>query len=136
MNQSLLCYTHVPSYKGLKKYWGILLKITRKLRLAIIFPFQLSIAIRFLKFIGDTNECKRLTQQMSCLPANTLGRHLYLLMQENGVSLVPWYKEHDLKHALLGYQMTALDEMRMQCFMWGNAGFYSLNTLISFCFII
>lgn len=31
--------------------------------------------------------------------------------------------------------MNALDEMRMQCFMWGNNGFTPFTTLVTFTFL-
>src|SRR5690606_1468319 len=36
------------------------------------------------------------------------------------LKLVPNYESHDLKHVLLDYKMTPLDEIRMQAFMLGN----------------
>jgi len=116
--------------------WNVLLAGTRRLRFDIIFPAQLTIAVTILNFFGDTESCKRLMKEMAGLPENTLGNILYKIMTANAVELVPWYKEHDLKHALLGYRMEAPDEMRMQCFMWGNAGFSLVTTVITLFFII
>lgn len=117
-------------------FWARFLDLTRKLRFEIIFPFQLEIAVSVLNFFGDTKSCKKLMTEMSHLPENTLGKTLYNMMTEQNLMLVPWYKEHDLKHALLGYPMQAADEMRMQCFMWGNAGFSPFTTFITLFFII
>ncbi|MFB0907256.1 MAG: hypothetical protein QMB03_03060 [Spirosomataceae bacterium] len=41
-----------------------------------------------------------------------------------------------MKHAILGYQMTVLDEIRMQCFMWGNSPFNFFNSFMTLFFII
>lgn len=121
---------------ALHDLWNVLLASTRKLRLEIIFPGQLTIAVAVLNFFGDTRGCKTLMQKMALQPENTLGNVLYKIMARNAVELVPWYKEHDMKHALLGYKMEAPDEMRMQCFMWGNAGFSLVTTVITLFFII
>lgn len=117
-------------------FWNILLAKTRRLRFDIVFTSQLNIAVFVLNFFGDTDKCRRLMKEMAGSPDNTLGKALYKIMSENNVELVPWYKEHDLKHALLGYKMEAPDEMRMQCFMWGNAGFSLFTTVITFFFIL
>lgn len=116
--------------------WNVLLARTKRLRLDVIFPGQLTIAVAVLNFFGDTDSCKRLMKEMAGLPESTLGNRLYQIMADHAVELVPWYKEHDLKHALLGYKMEAPDEMRMQCFMWGNAGFSLVTTVITLFFII
>lgn len=119
-----------------QKLWNYLLKATKELRLNVIFPFQLNMAVAVLNFFGNVKECKKLMTKMSELPDCTLGKKLYDIMQANRIELVPWYKEHDLKHVLLGYKMDTLEEMRMQCFMWGNAGFSVFTTIITFFFII
>lgn len=120
----------------LRDFWNLLLAKTRRLRFDIIFTTQLNIAVSVLNFFGDRSKCRRLMKEMAGSPDNTLGKALYKIMGENNLELVPWYKEHDLKHALLGYKMEAPDEMRMQCFMWGNAGFSLFTTVITIFFII
>ncbi|PHR30772.1 MAG: hypothetical protein COA38_09950 [Fluviicola sp.] len=59
------------------------------------------------------------------LDDGTLGREIVRCLDDNNLTLVPKYESHDLKHVLLGYQMTPEDEIRMQAFMIGN-GNYSL----------
>lgn len=117
-------------------FWNLLLDKTRRFRFDIIFTTQLNIAVSVLNFFGDKSKCERLMKEMAGSSDNTLGKTLYKIMSENNLELVPWYKEHDLKHALLGYKMEAPDEMRMQCFMWGNAGFSLFTTVITIFFII
>jgi hypothetical protein len=118
------------------RLWNYLLNVTKELRLNVIFPFQLNMAVAVLNFFGNKKECKNLMAKMSTLPDCSLGKKLFDIMQANRIELVPWYKEHDLKHVLLGYKMDTLEEMRMQCFMWGNAGFSVFTTIITFFFII
>ena len=74
--------------------------------------------------------------QMAVLPQNTLGKHLHQLMAQRKLELVPWYEDHDMKHALLGYEMEAPEEMKMQAFMFGNAGFPVFIIIVTFFFMI
>ncbi|WP_426059689.1 hypothetical protein [Hymenobacter sp. B1770] len=57
---------------------------------------------------------------LSSLPVGTLGRAVAEGLHRHGFQLIPNYENHDLKHALLGYGMTAEEELKMQAFMLGN----------------
>jgi ubiquinone biosynthesis protein Coq4 len=46
--------------------------------------------------------------------------------------LIGGFESHDLKHVLLGYEMTPVDEIRMQAFLFGNG----CNSLVSFGFLL
>mgnify|MGYP000055950610 CR=1 FL=1 len=135
MQNSILKLHHAPS---LTDYGWIdtLLSATRKLRYEYLFPLQLKLAIGTLNFFGDKQYCQNLFSTMGKLPHNTIGRVLHKMMKQNNIMLVPWYKEHDMKHAILGYQMNVLDEIRMQCFMWGNSPFNLFNSFMTLFFII
>ena len=52
--------------------------------------------------------------------AGTLGKDVAGCLDKNNLKLVPGYESHDLKHVLLDYKMTPVDEIRMQAFMIGN----------------
>ncbi len=52
--------------------------------------------------------------------AGTLGKDVAACLDKNNLRLVPGYESHDLKHVLLDYKMTPVDEIRMQAFMIGN----------------
>lgn len=120
----------------LSRIWHRFLNRTAHLRLDILFPFQLSVAVGVLNRFGNLRYCQKLQNQLATLPENTVGKTLSRLLEKQNLHLVPWYMEHDLKHALLGYKMEAPDEMRMQCFMWGNAGFSPFNTLMTLTFLV
>jgi hypothetical protein len=113
-----------------------LLQNTRTLRHDYIFKYQLEFFISVLNFFGDTEDCISLKKRISVLPDNTLGKQLYIMMESANIEFVPWYKEHDFKHALLGYKMDTLEEMKMQAFMWGNSGFQWFTTLMTLNFLI
>lgn len=58
-------------------------------------------------------------------PIGTLGYDIAKCLDDNKLGLVPNFESHDLKHVLLDFKMTPIDEIRMQAFMLGN-GNYSL----------
>ena len=63
----------------------------------------------------------------------TLGKEIVKCLKENNLNLVPNYESHDLKHTLLNFKMTPLDEIRMQAFMIGN-GNWSIPSLAIFIY--
>jgi hypothetical protein len=67
------------------------------------------------------------------LPGGTLGKDIADCLERNGLRLVPHFESHDLKHILLNFQMTPVDEIRLQAFMLGN-GNYSPASFAIFIF--
>jgi hypothetical protein len=98
----------------------------------VLFPKQLEFGIYFLRLFGDTHKTKHLQKSLSSLAENTIGKRLYNLLKNRGLELVPFYEEHDLKHAILGYSMEATDEMLMQAFMAGNDFKFTTNFIALF----
>jgi hypothetical protein len=77
---------------------------------------------------------QRLRQQGAALadyPEGSLGREIGDCLRRHGLHPLPFYESHDLKHVLLGYDMTPVDEIRLQAFMVGN-GNHSLASLALF----
>ena len=72
-------------------------------------------------------------RQLEALPEGTLGNDIAKCLEKNGLRLVPNYESHDLKHVLLDFKMTPVDEIRMQAFMLGN-GNYSIPSFAIFMF--
>jgi hypothetical protein len=72
-------------------------------------------------------------RQLKELPDGTLGKDIANCLEKNGLRLVPNYENHDLKHVLLDFKMTPVDEIRMQAFMLGN-GNYSIPSFAIFIF--
>lgn len=54
------------------------------------------------------------------LPSGTLGHDIARCLRDHRLDLVPGYESHDLKHVLLGFEMTPEGETRLQAFMLGN----------------
>ncbi len=100
----------------------------------VVFVRQLNFGIFFLNLFGNKKAAsRRLVALEHCAPG-TLGRNIWDMLQANNLDFVPYYETHDLKHALLGYRQEAPDEIRMQAFMFGNAGFslFSIGTFLLF----
>ena len=72
-------------------------------------------------------------KQLNELPDGTLGKDIADCLRKNNLRLVPNYESHDLKHVLLNFKMTPVDEIRMQAFMLGN-GNYSIPSIAIFIF--
>lgn len=72
-------------------------------------------------------------RQLQELPDGTLGKDIADCLERNNLRLVPNYESHDLKHVLLDFKMTPVDEIRMQAFMLGN-GNHSIPSLAIFIF--
>jgi hypothetical protein len=67
------------------------------------------------------------------MPEGTLGKDIGECLDKNSLRLVPKYESHDLKHVLLDFKMTPVDEIRLQAFMLGN-GNYSIPSFAIFIF--
>ena len=81
----------------------------------------------------DTDKLKDKVEELDKLEEGTLGKEIAKCLKENNLSLVPNYESHDLKHSLLNFKMTPLDEIRMQAFMIGN-GNWSIPSLAIFIY--
>ncbi|MDA3616157.1 hypothetical protein [Polluticaenibacter yanchengensis] len=74
-------------------------------------------------------KCRKLEE----LPEGTLGKDVAKCLKKNNLRLVPHYESHDLKHVLLDYKMTPVDEIRLQAFMIGNRN-YTIPSFAIFIF--
>lgn len=62
-------------------------------------------------------------RQLESLPPNTTGYALAALLRYNDLEFIPRYENHDLKHLVLGYGMTPVDEIKMQAYLLGNGNY-------------
>lgn len=60
------------------------------------------------------------TRALNTLPEGSLGKEIANCLIRHQLRLVPGYESHDLKHVLLGFEMTPVHEIRLQAFMLGN----------------
>ena len=108
------------------------MNVVQKLaRWTIESAFELSVAT-----IGCFNDMSRFRRKVDTLrecAAGSLGKEVADILDRRGLTLVPGYESHDLKHALLGFDMNAEGEVRMQAFMIGN-GNHSVPSFAIFIF--
>ncbi len=100
------------------------------------FQHQLKVCISVLRLFGDRKRVKLEQLALQNCENGTIGKELHLFLDRNGLNLVPWYEAHDLKHVILGYNVTPPDEMKMQALMFGNSGFSWVITPIYLSFVI
>jgi len=108
------------------------MNILQKLVRAIIkrsFHFSVWTIERFYDIAIYEQKAKELNE----LPEGTLGKDIAKCLEKNGLRLIPGYDSHDLKHVLLDFKMTPVDEIRLQAFMLGN-GNYSIASFAIFIF--
>ncbi|MCC2546925.1 hypothetical protein LJY25_10755 [Hymenobacter sp. BT175] len=86
------------------------------------------VLIPALWWLYGPQDTQALGDYLPRLPIGTLGRGVADLLVRHELQLIPHYQDHDLKHVLLGYDMTSEDELRLKAFMLGN-GDWSLACL-------
>lgn len=101
----------------------------------IILQSKVSFLIPMLSLLHGTDASRAQLRSLQVLPAGTLGRDVAEKLAEHNFQLIPHYEDHDLKHLLLGYDMTPEDELNMKAFILGN-GDWSFACLIFLSFAI
>ncbi len=90
-------------------------------------------SVWFIERFHNKNPYREKVNALRKLPEGTLGRDIAQCLDDNKLGLVPNYESHDLKHVLLDFKMTPVDEIRMQAFMLGN-GNYTIPCFAIFTF--
>lgn len=93
--------------------------------------FHLSVWL--IEQFSNMENLNRKLEELSRMPEGTLGKEIANCLKENNLNLVPNFESHDLKHSLLNFRMTPLDEIRMQAFMIGN-GNWSIASILIFLY--
>lgn len=76
-------------------------------------PWLAANLLRPRKWIYNMEDYKNMSE-------GSLGRAIYEVLIANNLTFIPNGERHDIGHVLLGYEMTVLDEWRMQMFLLGN----------------
>ncbi|MGV3610354.1 MAG: hypothetical protein ACO1N0_05370 [Fluviicola sp.] len=97
---------------------NILQKLARK-----IIKKSFNLSVWTIQQFYDMSVYEEKMSQLRNLPEGTVGFDIAKCLDENELTLVPKYESHDMKHVLLGYEMTPVDEIRMQAFMLGNGNY-------------
>jgi hypothetical protein len=91
------------------------------------------LALPVLKLIRKPEVFPYTREALKAFPAETLGRDLIGMIEDNNLQLLTHYAKHDMKHILLDYPTTDKGEVSLQAFMLGN-GHLSFPVVISVTF--
>lgn len=107
---------------------NLLQQLSRKM-----ISLAFSIGIPAFELFHNRPRLTQRTRELAGYPIGTLGREIGDCLLKYGLRPLPFFESHDLKHVLLGYGMTPVDEIRLQAFVIGN-GNRSLPTIVLFIF--
>lgn len=96
----------------------------------LIIKRSFKLAVMFIECFHDMKPYEKKVAELHTLEEGTLGKDIAVCLENNKLRLVPGFESHDLKHVLLGFEMTPLDEIRMQAFMLGNGNISVPSVLI------
>ena len=107
-----------------------------KLRSGLLVWLTHKMALQVLKLIRKPERFPYTVEDLQAFADGTLGKDLVNFLQHKNLQLLPNYARHDIKHILLGYDITDEGEGSLQCFMLGNVhvSFPVLATVI-YCFV-
>ena len=94
----------------------------------IIEGLKVWLVIKPLQIIYKKS-AEKLSNELKNSPNGTIGNDIYRLLQEHQLSVIPKFENHDLKHLVLGYGMSSIEEVKMQMYLLGN-GNYSISCLL------
>lgn len=100
---------------NLKHQWSA----CKRLADSIFAGLKIGLIIRPLQLVFYKRK-RAFTKQLAACEIGTIGHEIHLTLQRKGLKVIPLFEDHDLKHVLLGYDMTAIDEVRMQFYLMGN----------------
>ena len=98
-----------------------------------IIKKSFNLSVWLIEQFHDMNLYDEQLSQLRQLENGTLGKEIATCLGNHKLRLVPHYESHDLKHSLLDFKMTPIDEIRMQAFMIGN-GNLSIPSIAIFTF--
>lgn len=78
------------------------------------------ISVKIIKLVYDMKKFKAKKIQYLKYPNDTIGNKVSRCLVSNKLDLIPVFENHDLKHIILDYDMTPVDEIKLQAFMFGN----------------
>ncbi|GAA4357362.1 hypothetical protein GCM10023185_22010 [Hymenobacter saemangeumensis] len=100
----------------------------QRLARQVVVHARTSFLIPIFRRLYGTEQAQTQLSYLQSLPEGTLGRGVADCLQQHQLQLIPQYEDHDLKHVVLGYDMTPEDELKLKAFMLGN-GDWSITCL-------
>jgi len=91
------------------------------------------LAVKVIRFFVGSDSQKMQLKELEKYAKGTVGKAIADCLNQNNLAFVPHFENHDLKHVLLNFKMTPLDEIRLQAFMIGN-GNLSIPSVAIFIF--
>jgi len=76
-----------------------------------------------LQTVFEMKSADRLHKTLRQLPDDSTGKVVADLLDERKFRLIPKFLNHDLKHAVLDYEMKMEDEIKMQAYLVGNGNY-------------
>jgi len=101
------------------------------IREALVEQIKINLAIRPLQYFFKP-EMESTMKELEKLSSGTIGNDIFNMLHQNKLNVIPKFKEHDLKHILLDYGMSSIDEIRMQAYLFGN-GNNTISCLLFLC---
>ncbi|RVU02035.1 hypothetical protein EOD41_08785 [Mucilaginibacter limnophilus] len=89
----------------------------------LIIKTSFNFSVWLIRSCFNTKICDDQHDDLRRMDIGTLGRDIADCLDKHGIKMVPGFESHDLKHVLLDFKMTPLDEIRMQAFMLGNGNY-------------
>ncbi|MEL0653346.1 hypothetical protein V6246_18135 [Algibacter sp. TI.3.09] len=89
------------------------------LREQLVEFLKIYLAIKPLQFFYRTKS-ENIKNELEKLQKGTIGYDLNKLLDNNKLKVIPKFENHDLKHIILGYGMTSVEEIKMQAYLFGN----------------
>ena len=110
-------------------------RLLLKLRSAVLVLLTHKVALPLLKIIRKPNVFTYSREELGNLPTGSLGKDLFIFLEERKLPLLKHYARHDLKHVLLNYDTTDEGEACLQSFMMGNGriSFPVIATVVYSC---
>ena len=94
-----------------------------KIAARTIIKKSFNLSVRTIEQFNGMKLCEQKVDELRKLSEGTLGNDIAKCLDDHKLRLVPGYESHDLKHVLLDFKMTPVDEIRMQAFMLGNGNY-------------
>lgn len=76
-----------------------------------------------LQTVFDMKKLDDLHDTLRLLPDGSTGKVVAGLLDERNFRLIPKFPNHDLKHAVLDYELKIEDEIKMQAYLVGNGNY-------------
>lgn len=90
-----------------------------KIREKFVESIKVYLVIKPLQYIYRSSSEKRFELYESS-PEKSIGNDLYKMLDKHTLKLIPKFEDHDLKHLVLDYGMSSIEEIKMQAYLFGN----------------